>query len=73
MKKYLIIAVIILFMAGNIYQALNPRVEIKEKIVEVEKVITKSKTNVKIVKVTNKEGNIIYTSEMKFLGFYGLT
>ena len=59
MKKTIIVIVLILMVVGNVYQALNPRVEIKERIVEVEKIVTKIKTKIKIVKIYSKSGTLL--------------
>ncbi len=61
-RNYIYLGILVLFLAGNVYQALNPRVEIKEKVVEVEKVVTKIKTNVKVVKVTAPDGTVTETT-----------
>jgi len=61
-KKHIIYMVLILlFIAGNVYQGLHPRVEVKE----VVKYKTKIQKDVKIVEVIKKDGTRIITTEDK--------
>jgi len=63
MKKSIVIVVILLFLAGNIYQALNPRVITTIEIKEVEKIVTKIEKDIRVVKVTAPDGTITETTE----------
>jgi len=54
MKKSIYGVIVILFIAGNVWQFLNPRIETKEVIVEKIKWKTKIKTKIKIVEITEQ-------------------
>lgn len=62
MKKTIIIIIVLLMVIGNVWQALNPRIETRIKIEEVIKWRTKVKTNIKIVEVTNLDGTKVKTT-----------
>lgn len=57
--------VLLLFLAGNVYQWLNPRVEIKTEIKTEVKWKTKVAEDVETVKVTKPDGTITETTKKK--------
>lgn len=63
MKKHIIyLILLVIFISGNVYQGLNPRVETRIEIKTVEKVVTKTLTKIKIVKVIAPDGTITETT-----------